>query len=419
MEIEQKYRLKIPTFPPKQHQAFISEGRFIKIAGGRRSLKTTVALTWIMCRALEKNKQICLWVANELLNSRRIFRLILRFYKQLVKDSNKSELYIELINDTIIWFKTAESPESLIGEGYHYVIVDEAGSIKDQVWEDYIYASLMDKAGRAILLGSSRGKNWFYRQFMMGVEDKSSFLFTTYDNPYIKREIIEEAKQKLSQMSYEQEIMGVFLDNASAVFKNISNLVKPKPINDISYVISSDFHRFNKLDWGTQKKLIYDICSKYSDSQIYADATGLGDPLCQDLERMGLRIQPFVYTQLSKDGLMQNLLIQTEQEKINIIDDVKIKPLIDELGFFEYSLTKTGKVTYSAPEKLHDDCVNSFALASLCLQNSNYQYAIGIDFARKTDYTVITIIDRNNVSDRGASGSFVKRKDSNNYGMKN
>jgi hypothetical protein len=44
--------------------------------------------------------------------------------------------------------------------------------------------------------------------------------------------------------------------------------------------------------------------------------------------------------------------------------------LLNELGVFEYDITPSGNLTYSAPQGMHDDCVIALALANYGLKNT-------------------------------------------------
>ena len=98
---------------------------------------------------------------------------------------------------------------------------------------------------------------------------------------------------------------------------------------------------------------------------VVPDATGLGDPIVEDLKARGLRIygddgEGFKFTELSKKQLLDNLAILLEQDKIKIPDD---EGLIAELESFQYSLNDRGKIKMGVPEGMTDDRVMSLALS--------------------------------------------------------
>jgi len=68
--------------------------------------------------------------------------------------------------------RSAEHPESLVGEGLDFVIMAEAAKLKLSHWQKYIRPTLSDKRGSAVFVSTPEGFNWFYDLFQMG---QSSF----------------------------------------------------------------------------------------------------------------------------------------------------------------------------------------------------------------------------------------------------
>jgi len=118
--------------------------------------------------------------------------------------------------------------------------------------------------------------------------------------------------------------------------------------------------RFNQIDWNLQKAKIEIESYKYNKPQITVDSTGVGNPIAEDLERAGLNIEPFVFTENSRRQLLDNLALLIEQDKIKLPND---EGLINELEAFRFELTKNGKVKVAVPDGIHDDRVMSLAMA--------------------------------------------------------
>jgi hypothetical protein len=93
------------------------------------------------------------------------------------------------------------------------------------------------------------------------------------------------------------------------------------------------------------------------------DSTGVGDPIFEDLQREGLDVTGFKFSQTSKQNLMVGLASAIQQRRVTFPEGV----LTEELEIFEYQYTATG-VKYSAPSGFHDDCVMALALAWQHLQ---------------------------------------------------
>jgi hypothetical protein len=92
------------------------------------------------------------------------------------------------------------------------------------------------------------------------------------------------------------------------------------------------------------------------------DATGVGDPVYDDLRHMMPRIEPAKLTNMSKAQLIQRLIAAIEQHQV--ARPAAWSVVTDELKRYEYKLTPNGAITYNAPGGYHDDCVIALALAN-------------------------------------------------------
>lgn len=62
--------------------------------------------------------------------------------------------------------KSAQHPDTLVGEALSGVHMEEAAKLKEEVWTQYIMPSLSDNKGWAKFTSTPEGKNWFYKLFM-------------------------------------------------------------------------------------------------------------------------------------------------------------------------------------------------------------------------------------------------------------
>jgi hypothetical protein len=97
-------------------------------------------------------------------------------------------------------------------------------------------------------------------------------------------------------------------------------------------------------------------------SSVILDATGVGDPIYDDLARRYGNIEPFKFTTVSKTELIQRLIVAIEQQKIGWPEEWKV--LTNELQRYEYEISARGHLSYNAPAGFHDDCVIALALAN-------------------------------------------------------
>ena len=145
--------------------------------------------------------------------------------------------------------------------------------------------------------------------------DWQSFKFTTYDNPYIDPQEIDDARRQLPEVVFEQEYMANPAENAANPFGSqyIRKCIQPvttMPVVaygidlaksvDWTVIVGLDedgnvayFDRF-QMDWHNTKQTIL----RLPKCPILVDSTGVGDPILEDLQREGVMI-PVSYTHLT------------------------------------------------------------------------------------------------------------------------
>ena len=83
-----------------------------------------------------------------------------------VKQGNMRIHFKEL--NSLLEVKSAERPDSLVGEGLDHVIMSEAAKHKMQTWQMYIQPALTDKKGSADFPSTPEGFNWYEGLYQLG-----------------------------------------------------------------------------------------------------------------------------------------------------------------------------------------------------------------------------------------------------------
>lgn len=141
-------------------------------------------------------------------------------------------------------FWSIEDPDSGRGRKYNRVIFDECEKAKkfQESWEESIRATLTDYRGDAYFLSTPKfGDTYFKRLFKYEKDGWESFKFTTYDNPYMSHEEIEEAKQLLDPAIFDCEYLAEDLDG--------------KASNPFAYQFDSEFHVSSRAIFIPQKQI--------------------------------------------------------------------------------------------------------------------------------------------------------------------
>ena len=237
---------------PWQQTVFKDSTRFKVVAAGRRCGKSRMAAVTLLIEGLKcPQGSAVLYVSPTMGQSRQIiWDLLLELGRDIIQGSHVNNLDITLINGARIYVRGADRPDTLRGVSLTYAVLDEVADIKPEAWEQVIRASLSDKRGRALFIGTPKGRNWFYDTFKLGESeddpDWKSWHFTTADNPLIDQKEIESAKKTLSSFAFKQEYMASFTNAGSDIFKEewIKYGVEP---NYGSYYIAVDLAGFEEV----------------------------------------------------------------------------------------------------------------------------------------------------------------------------
>lgn len=192
-----------------------------------------------------------MYVSPTMGQSRQIvWDLLLDLGREVISGSHVNNLDITMINGARIYVRGADRPDTLRGVSLTYAVLDEVADIKPEAWEQVIRASLSDKKGRAMFIGTPKGRNWFHDLWKLGQDDQDkdwkSWHFTTKDNPLIDPTEIESAKKTLSSFAFKQEYLASFSNAGSDIFKEEWIKYGEEPPHG-SYFIAVDLAGFEEV----------------------------------------------------------------------------------------------------------------------------------------------------------------------------
>jgi Terminase RNaseH-like domain len=367
-----------------QKKIIDSPARYTVTAASTKVGKTASHVVWLHEQSLlGKQGYNYWWVAPVYLQSKIAFtRLKDQLSARELYRFNNSNLTITTPVGSIIHFKSAEKPDNLYGEDVYAVVMDEFTRMREAAW--FAMRSTLTKTkGKCKFIGNSRGKGWGYKLGENAKSDTSGiwqfFKVTAYDAVdagLLDIAEIEDAKRTLPKEVFDELYLAIPSDSGTNPFgvPAIRRCIKPisnKPVScygidlaksfDYTVIVGLDddcnvcyFDRF-QCDWAGTKNKIMQL-PKGIEKNI--DATGVGDPIVEELQRLGSTVYGFKYSSQSKQQLMIGLQNAIQLGEISILEGV----MQDEMESFEFEYTRTG-VRYNAPDGMHDDTVNALALA--------------------------------------------------------
>lgn len=312
--------------------------------------------------------------------------------EQLIEKTNESELVVYFKNGSVLKLQGADEPDRLRGAGIMGCVLDEFGTMKFEAWQ-IIEPILRANGGWAWFVGTPKGRNHLYDYYIRGQRESDtwkSWLLTGDKSGLFDDIQLAEMKQSMTQSMYSQEIMCSFLENEGVVFRGVRQAMKSQPeapkqnhvyvlgvdlakVTDYTVVTVYDRAennqvyqaRWQTLEWPFQRAKILEIAKYYNNALTIVDATGVGDPIADDLIRAGVAVEAFKITEQTKKELIEKLSIWIEQKKCKLLP---MEETLLEFDNFSYEIGPTGKVRYMAREGYHDDIPISHSLAIHALQ---------------------------------------------------
>lgn len=376
---------------PRQQQVLENKSRFKVVVCGRRWGKTEVAKIWAVERALRG--KVIWWILPNYSYATEVWQELKEILHpiRVNKRSGESQRKIILPGGGSITVKSAHDPDALRGRGLDGIVMDEAAMIPtEDAWET-LRPALSDRQGEALFLTTPKGRNWLFKLWMRGVQGQAgywSLWSPTWESPTVPIWEIEQARLDMTEQGFRQEYAAAFLRDAGAVFRMLSRVLYPEPLNSIErnkrrqYVMgvdwgqSNDFtaitvmdiyerkvvavDRFNKISWGYQRDRLKGIADRWQPYLILAEENSIGNPNIEALQVMGLPVLPFHMSNQSKGEVIRSLSLAIEQQNIWLPNwDV----LLGELQAYQQTRLASGRWQFGAPQGLHDDTVISTALA--------------------------------------------------------
>jgi len=381
-----QYEVRLPQLHTDQRVVVerIKNARFVHLRAGRRWGKSHL-LARMLTEAAVKKKVVGYFAPT--------YKLMLPVWEQArrvlrapVADENKAERRIDTVVGGRIEFWSLDNPDAGRSRGYDLVVVDEAGLVRnlETIWREALIPTLIDRAGRAVLAGTPKGRGDFWRIYQSALDDPRwvTIRRSTSDNPRLDPADVALLRSAMTERAARQELDAEFLDDGGAVFRNVRGCVGEIVRSGEAAVIGVDWGRHNDatvfialdpqsrcvvdverlvdVDFATQRRSLVMFWQRNGRGAIIAEANSIGQPNIEELQRAGLPVQAFTTTTASKPLLIDTLALALEQRTIVL---PATEWLLNELEMYSVDVTAAGRMRYGAPEGSYDDGVIALALA--------------------------------------------------------
>jgi len=207
---------------------FEYEHKVLTIVCGRRFGKSVVCSLFGAQELLIPNSKVLI-VSYTLDNCRVIFDAIHKIVKGLgikIIVERIQDMELELQNGSTIRVGSNDNIKSRLGTAVSLLIIDEAKLFARELYEQILKPMLLDYSplSRTILISSpANGYLETYFERGQSTDPKWSKFFSmtasSWDNPTIPRDELEELKRTMDPLLYESEIMGRFTSSVGRVMQ--------------------------------------------------------------------------------------------------------------------------------------------------------------------------------------------------------
>jgi hypothetical protein len=193
------------------------------------------------------------------------------------KDPNEAELHVDLVNGSRITLFGSDNPNALRGPFFDGVVLDEFADMPPSLFQQIVRPALADRQGFAIIIGTIKGRNQLWEQYIAAVDDPEwhTELLRASETGVLPETELANARRMMTPESYAAEfecdpyasILGAYYG------KEIAEAESSGRITDSLEPISSSIHTAWDLGNG-------------ANMAIWAFQIGERGPLVQDFIQM-------------------------------------------------------------------------------------------------------------------------------------
>ena len=391
--------MKVQLFSPHNGQKQIigqfadSEHKFGIVATGRQFGKSLLAQNLMLYWLLKTSNQKGCWVAPIYNQCKKIFDEITNAAYPMISKQNKADLTIQFNNGSTLQFLSTERYNTIRGFSFNYMVIDEAAFVKEDAINEAVLPTLTALGKKCLIISTPRSKNWFYHWYLRGTTSNNvyiAFKGISQHNPYVDKDFLLEQYKSLPTEIYNQEYLAEFTDAGNDVFTNldlvcilnewgISNRgeryyigVDTGIINDYTVcTIQSEsgriekIIRFNGTTFEEAGKNIVLECNRWNVVGGFCETNGIGLAMFELLKPYIRKLQAFTTTQDSKTKAVRKLIYDIQEGNVELPSKQLMPECFNEFSAYTYKIAANGNFSFTHPQGLHDDIVDSVMLANL------------------------------------------------------
>ena len=307
---------------------------------------------------------------------------------------------------SVFWeIKSADNWELLQTVGLDFLWLTESQDIREEAWNKVSpVLNSPYRLGRACIEGIppiSRG-HWFSKRFNFAKKNPSklnlSIEATSFDNVYLddeQRESIHAEREVMTEATWLRMYMAQQPEGGGGFFRKVQEAARGRelaqPRRGRRYVAGLDLGRINdptvliikdaqsresvayvemlKRDWQLQREAIVAEAKKWRVGEVRMDSTGMGgDIMFEDLSILGVPVNGYKFTTISKKNLFDTYALALEKETVSFPPEWN--KLEEQLENLDVSNIGMG-FKFSQIDSGHDDWLDAESLALMACDPPN------------------------------------------------
>lgn len=408
--------INIQGIPLYEHQRAVAElvekhptGATIVVKSSRQKGKTLLVTQLLLKRALEYKGTNSVIIQPTTAGCRRVMKDMVNMLSRtlLIESANFQYLDLELVNGSIIQFRSGESKDGLRGislKKNSLLTLDEAAFLDDDVYGIVFPFANVQNCTKLVISTPLFKTGAYYEHYILAKENQLNHYlvdFNEYDcSMLITKDQLDEAKATMSYQQYLNEYCGEFMTESGNVFGDFSKVLSNNiNLNNTTYYFGIDWATdrkkdqtaisifnalkqqvrivyFNDKDVFETIEIIVELIKQYKPAKVSLEQNSIGQVNYQLLvkelanQHINQMLVKFNTDNTSKRRIIENMVADIKRGSVQLLDDKQMKL---ELATYEMEATKSGKsITYNAKSGGHDDCIMSTAICLDSMRTAQY-----------------------------------------------
>lgn len=384
--------MDIKLFTPyKKQREFIerfsdSEDLFGVVVAPRGSGKTLLGINLMLYWLLSKPKQKGGWISPVYSQAKSVLDTIVSTSNPVIESSNRMEATITFINGSTLKFLSSDSSDSIRGFRFNHLVLDEVAFMKETVIGSTILPTLNPNGKKCLMISTPKGKNHFYNWYMKPEVVSTKFPLT--ECPYVKQELVDEARKSLPPELFKQEFLAEFVDSSNDVFQGVERVsnvgmfdntrrhdvfigIDTGLAGDMSVLTCvSPTGRVLWVEYANNDNItnianrFISVMNHYNVVGGYIECNGVGRGMMDLVGPKFNRVKEFHTTQDNKTEMVRKLLHDIETLSVELPSETLLPELHQEFANYTYKLSNNGKLSFTHAPGAHDDFIDSLMLAN-------------------------------------------------------